>query len=76
MRLLQWAALRRDREQFIYNWMLEDEEWIGTNVYNCDNIIVYLLYLLFQENKSFGVRTICIHPLMWEAVSGTRAIYI
>jgi hypothetical protein len=24
MRLLQWAALRRDREQFIYNWMLED----------------------------------------------------
>jgi hypothetical protein len=32
---------------------------------------VYLLYLLFQENKSFGVRTICIHPLMQEAVSGT-----
>jgi hypothetical protein len=29
---------------------------------------VYLLYLLFQENKSFGVRTICIHPLMQEAV--------
>ncbi len=27
-------------------------------------IFVYLLYLLFQENKSFGVRTICIHPLM------------
>jgi hypothetical protein len=25
MRLLQWAALRRDREQFIYNWMLEDD---------------------------------------------------
>jgi hypothetical protein len=24
----------------------------------------YSLYLLFQENKSFGVRTICIHPLM------------
>jgi hypothetical protein len=23
-----------------------------------------VLYLLFQENKSFGVRTICIHPLM------------
>ncbi len=36
---------------------LEDEEWICTNVYNCDNIIVYLLYLLFQENKSFGDRT-------------------
>jgi hypothetical protein len=35
-----------------------------TNVYNRDNIIVYLLYLLFQENKSFGVATICIHPLM------------
>ncbi len=34
------------------------------NVYMCDNITVYLLYLLFQENKSFGVRTICIHPLM------------
>ncbi len=33
-------------------------------VYMCDNIIMYLLYLLFQENKSFGVRTICIHPLM------------
>ncbi len=30
------------------------------NVHKCDNIIVYLLYLLFQENKSFGVRTICI----------------
>ena len=41
------------------------------NVYRCDNIIMYLLYLLFQENKSFGVRTICIHPLMQEAVSGT-----
>jgi hypothetical protein len=25
---------------------------------------VYLLYLLFQENKSFGASTICIHPLM------------
>ncbi len=34
------------------------------NVYRFDNIIVYLLYLLFQENKSFGVKTICIHPLM------------
>ncbi len=25
---------------------------------------LYLLYLLFQENKSFGANTICIHPLM------------
>jgi hypothetical protein len=25
MRLLPWAALRRDSEQFIYNWMLEDD---------------------------------------------------
>jgi hypothetical protein len=25
---------------------------------------LYLLYFLFQENKSFGVSTICIHPLM------------
>jgi hypothetical protein len=25
MRLLPLAALRRDREQFIYNWMLEDD---------------------------------------------------
>jgi hypothetical protein len=25
---------------------------------------MYLLYLLFQENKSFGASTICIHPLM------------
>jgi hypothetical protein len=25
---------------------------------------LYLLYLLFQENKSFGASTICIHPLM------------
>jgi hypothetical protein len=33
-------------------------------MYICDNITMYLLYLLFQENKSFGVRTICIHPLM------------
>jgi hypothetical protein len=24
MRLLPWAALRSDSEQFIYNWMLED----------------------------------------------------
>jgi hypothetical protein len=31
----------------------------------------HLLYLLFQENKSFGASTICIHPLMQEAVSGT-----
>jgi hypothetical protein len=42
-----------------------------TYVYSHGNIIVYLLYLLFQENKSFGVRTIWIHPLMWEAVLGT-----
>jgi hypothetical protein len=27
-------------------------------------IFVYLLYLLFKENKSFGASTICIHPLM------------
>jgi hypothetical protein len=25
MRLLQWADLHHDREQFIYNWMLEDD---------------------------------------------------
>jgi hypothetical protein len=25
MRLLPWAALRSDSEQFIYNWMLEDD---------------------------------------------------
>ncbi len=25
---------------------------------------LYLLYLLLQENKSFGASTICIHPLM------------
>jgi hypothetical protein len=24
------------------------------------------LYLLFQENKSFGAITICIHPLMYK----------
>ncbi len=34
------------------------------SMYIMYNIVVYLLYLLFQENKSFGVRTICIHPLM------------
>ncbi len=33
-------------------------------VYMCNNITMYLLYSLFQENKSFGIRTICIHPLM------------
>jgi hypothetical protein len=27
-------------------------------------VFVYLLYLLFQENKSFGADTFCIHPLM------------
>jgi hypothetical protein len=30
---------------------------------------------LFQENKSFGVRTICIHPLMYEFVSGTVSVW-
>jgi hypothetical protein len=25
MRLSSWAALRSDSEQFIYNWMLEDD---------------------------------------------------
>jgi hypothetical protein len=32
------------------------------------NVLVslYLLYLLFQENKSFGTITICIHPLMYK----------
>ncbi len=33
-------------------------------MYIHNNMTMYLLYLLFQENKSFGVRTICIHPLM------------
>ncbi len=33
-------------------------------MYICNNITMYLPFLLFQENKSFGVRTICIHPLM------------
>ncbi len=34
----------------------------------CVNMLVtlYLLYLLFQENKSFGAITICIHPLMYK----------
>jgi hypothetical protein len=34
----------------------------------CVNILVtlFLLYLLFQENKSFGAITICIHPLMYK----------
>jgi hypothetical protein len=34
----------------------------------CVNILVtlYLLYLLFQENKSFGAIAICIHPLMYK----------
>jgi hypothetical protein len=27
--------------------------------------ISVLIVLLFQENKSFGARTICIHPLMY-----------
>jgi hypothetical protein len=26
---------------------------------------LYLIVLLFQENKSFGASTICIHPLMY-----------
>jgi hypothetical protein len=29
-------------------------------------VTLYLLYLLFQENKSFGAITICIHPLMYK----------
>jgi hypothetical protein len=29
MRLLPLAALRRDQEQFIYNWMLEDDLDLG-----------------------------------------------
>jgi hypothetical protein len=32
---------------------------------NIPNNIV-LIVLLFQENKSFGAITICIHPLMYE----------
>ncbi len=36
---------------------------------------MYLLYLLFQENKSFGASTICIHPLMLEAVSGIATVF-
>jgi hypothetical protein len=29
-----------------------------------DIVLLYLLYSLFQENKSFGADTTCIHPLM------------
>ncbi len=32
----------------------------------CDVNVLVTLYLLFQENKSFGTITICIHPLMYE----------
>jgi hypothetical protein len=35
---------------------------------------LYLTVLLFQENKSFGASTICIHPLMY--VKRCRAQFI
>jgi hypothetical protein len=45
-------------------------EWVPVHSprRKCVNILVtlYLLYLLFQENKSFGAITICIHPLMYK----------
>ncbi len=45
-------------------------EWVHVHSSRrkCVNILVtlYLLYLLFQENKSFGAITICIHPLMYK----------
>jgi hypothetical protein len=31
----------------------------------CSPIKACLIVFLFQENKSFGARTICIHPLMY-----------
>ncbi len=36
----------------------------GNRPIKCNNIPCTHCILLFQENKSFGVRTICIHPLM------------
>ncbi len=43
----------------------------------CVNIVVtsYLLYLLFQENKSFGAITICIHPLMYKKPCREHLVY-
>jgi hypothetical protein len=32
----------------------------------------YLIVLLFQENKSFGASTICIHPLMYGKPCGEQ----
>jgi hypothetical protein len=29
-----------------------------------DTVFVVLIVSMFQENKSFGASTICIHPLM------------
>jgi hypothetical protein len=29
-----------------------------------DTVFVVLIVFMFQENKSFGASTICIHPLM------------
>jgi hypothetical protein len=29
-----------------------------------EGVIVVLIVFMFQENKSFGASTICIHPLM------------
>ncbi len=41
------------------------------------NILVtlYLLYLLFQENKSFDAITLCIHPLMTRSRVGNMHIH-
>ncbi len=40
-----------------------------------DIVFVYLLYLLFQENKSFGASTICIHPLMQKKLCREQFIF-
>jgi hypothetical protein len=41
----------------------------------CGDVYIHVLTVfMFQENKSFGASTICIHPLMYEAVSGTVMI--
>jgi hypothetical protein len=52
------TASRNDHAQSKYQ-----RAWPATSV-NTHYSIVFIV-LLFQENKSFGDSTICIHPLMY-----------
>jgi hypothetical protein len=46
-----------------------------SSVFKCSLMMLRLMLCLFQENKSYGIKTICIHPLMSRYCTSLRHVW-